>query len=47
MQIGDPTKSTNLIGTDSSWPVLTPPTVSDGSQPSETDSSGSSGGFRP
>ena len=47
MQIEDPTKPTNLIGIDSSWSVMTPPTVSDGSQPSKTDSSGLSGGFRP
>ena len=47
MQIEDPTKLTNLIGTDLSWPVMTPPTVSDGSQPSKADSSGSSGGFCP
>ena len=45
MQTEDPTKPTNLTRTNLSRSVLTPLTVGDRSQPSETDSSGSSGRF--
>ena len=47
MQTGDSTKLANLTKTNSWWPNLTPLTVDDGSQPLETNSGRSSGGFCP
>jgi len=47
MQTEDPTKPTNLTRTNLSRSVLTPLTVGDRSQPSKTDSTGSSGKFYP
>ena len=47
MQTGDPTKSTNPIGIDLSRLDLTPPMVSDGTQPLKTNFGWSSGGFHP